>query len=73
MHPCQICFTIFFGIVILVGVILFAISFSIVDLNTVALKRNTYNRKIEEKTVYKPGRLLIIKIIKYLLINIIII
>lgn len=56
MGFCQTCFSISFCVVLIVGIILFSLSFKIVDINNYALKRNSYNKDIDEKTVFKSGR-----------------
>lgn len=53
------CLCVFAGIyfvVFLTGVILFAKSFDVVELNNAALKQNTFSRNIESGVIYLPGR-----------------
>ncbi len=55
---CSKIFTGCFCIVFIVGVILFSLSFSVIELNHVGLFKNTYDVGIENGLVYRPGRLL---------------
>lgn len=47
------------AILVLVGVIVFALSVSTVKLNHIAIMQNKFNKKIDEATIYKNGRYLI--------------
>ena len=61
-----IVFTVIYFIIIIVGVSLFGSSFSIVDINRVALFRNKFSVQIEQGKVYMSGRLFnFICIIRY--------
>lgn len=53
---CTTCFTISFFVILAISLILFSLSFKVLDLNHYALKRNTYNRNVDKSIVYKPGR-----------------
>jgi hypothetical protein len=55
-NKCLAVFGLIYLAVFITGVVLFSKSFAIVDLNTAALKQNSFSRAIEKDAIYLPGR-----------------
>lgn len=51
-----VCYTITFSIILLVGLILFGISFSVIELNNVGLLKNKFSISLESDKIYRSGR-----------------
>lgn len=50
------CYSICFVILMIVGLSLFGVSFSIIELNNVGILKNKYTISLESDKIYMPGR-----------------
>lgn len=53
---CGVCYSICFIILMTVGLSLFGVSFSIIELNSAGILKNKYTISLESDKIYKPGR-----------------
>ena len=61
---CLAIFTCLFSVILLVSIILFSLSFKLVNLNEVGIYRNTYTKEVDSKKLYRSGRQYKINILK---------
>ena len=53
---CVKVFTVFYLGCLITGLVLFCVSFQVLRINKVALKKSTYTSEVDKNSLYNPGR-----------------